>query len=57
MHRIRISDDVCTVSLESRVMGTAPYARGVGQIVRALQGRELEPRPHHVEELIRAGRP
>jgi 4-hydroxy-tetrahydrodipicolinate reductase len=55
VHRIRISDDLCSVSLESRVMGTAPYARGVGQLLRALQGRKLEPRLYQVEELIRAG--
>lgn len=55
VHRIRISDGVCTVNLESRVMGAAPYARGVGQLLRALQTRTLERRLYRVEELISAG--
>ncbi len=55
VHRIRISDGVCTVNLESRVMGEAPYARGVGQLLRALQTRTLELRLYRVEELINAG--
>ncbi len=55
VHRIRISDDACTVNLESRVMGAAPYARGVGQLLRALQTRKLERRLYRVEELVSAG--
>lgn len=55
VHRIRISDGVCTVNLEARVMGEAPYARGVGQLLRALQTRPLERRLYRVEELINAG--
>lgn len=55
VHRIGISDEVCTVNLESRVMGAAPYARGVGQLLRALQWRKLEPRLYRVEEMVTAG--
>lgn len=55
VHRIRISDGVCTVNLEARVMGEAPYARGVGHLLRALQARTLERRLYRVEELINAG--
>lgn len=55
VHRIRISDGVCTLNMESRVMDTAPYARGVGQLLRALQTRTLERRLYRVEELISAG--
>lgn len=55
VHRVRISDGVCTVNLESRVMGSAPYARGVGELLRALRSRSLERRLYRVEELISAG--
>jgi 4-hydroxy-tetrahydrodipicolinate reductase len=55
VHRIRISDGWCTVNLESRVMGSAPYARGVGQLLRALRSRPLDRRLYRVEELISAG--
>jgi 4-hydroxy-tetrahydrodipicolinate reductase len=55
VHRIRISDGLCTVNLESRVMGSAPYARGVGQLLRALRSRPLDRRLYRVEELISAG--
>lgn len=55
VHRIRISDGVCTLNLESRVMGAAPYACGVGQLLRALHTRTLERRVHRVEELVSAG--
>lgn len=55
VHRIHISDGVCTLNLESRVMGSAPYARGVGQLLRALQTRRLERRIYRVEEMIGAG--
>lgn len=55
VHRIRITDEECSLSLESRVMGSAPYARGVGQLLRALGHRTLERRLYRVEELISAG--
>lgn len=55
VHRIRISDGVCTLNLESRVLGGAPYARGVGLLLRALRTRTLERRLYRVEELISAG--
>ena len=51
----RISDEVCTVNLESRVMGAAPYAHGVWQLLRVLPTRLLERRLYRVEELINAG--
>lgn len=55
VHRIRISDEGCSLNLESRVMGSAPYARGVGQLLRALRDRTLERRLYRVEEFISAG--
>lgn len=55
VHRIRISDGVGTVSLEARLTGAAPYAHGVGQLLRALQTRALERRVYRVEDLVTAG--
>ena len=55
VHRICVSDGACTVHLEARVLGEAPYARGVGHLLRALESRRLAPGLHRVEQFVRDG--
>lgn len=54
-HHILIEDGSCSVALETRVYGDAPYADGVARIVAAVQARELENRPYPVLEFIENG--
>ncbi|MCH7316069.1 dihydrodipicolinate reductase C-terminal domain-containing protein [Acinetobacter sp. ANC 3882] len=54
-HRIEISDgNSCSILLETRVLGVAPYAEGVREIIIALGRRRdsLEKRLYSVMELI-----
>lgn len=55
VHRLRIADGGCTVTLEARVLEATPYARGVGALLRALHGRTLETRTYYVDELVATG--
>lgn len=55
VHRICISDEGCTIRLEARVLDAAPYARGVGHLLKALRSSRLAPGLHRVEQLIRDG--
>lgn len=55
LHRIVIEDGNCSVHLETRVLGSAPYVEGVRRILAGLQGRVLEPRVHAIDELLDAG--
>lgn len=55
VHRIYVSDGACTVRLEARVLGEAPYARGVGHLLKALESRRLAPGLHRVEQFVRDG--
>ena len=54
-HRLTIEDPVCRVVMETRVLGAAPYAAGLAQIIQAVQGRELAPRVHPIDEFIENG--
>lgn len=55
VHRIGVRDEGCTITLEARVIAAAPYARGVGQLLRALQSRRLGPGLHRVEDMVKTG--
>lgn len=55
VHRICISDGGCTIHMEARVLGDAPYARGVGHLLKALRSRRLAPGLHRVEQFVRDG--
>lgn len=58
-HRIEIKDGSCSVTLETRVYGNAPYASGVQKILAAVCRRvlsgELQPRIYAITELIESG--
>lgn len=54
-HEIVIEDGGCTVKLQSRVEGRAPYVDGVAAIVRAVSSHPLENRIYDVTELIECG--
>lgn len=54
-HQIRIEDDSCSVLLETRVWGDAPYAKGVEQIVAAVMAHELQDRCYTVMEFVHEG--
>ncbi|MBI5924733.1 MAG: dihydrodipicolinate reductase [Aquabacterium sp.] len=54
-HQIRIEDGSCSVLLETRVCGDAPYAKGVEQIVAAVMAHELQDRCYNVMEFVHNG--
>ena len=54
-HQILIQDGACSLKLEARVHGDAPYADGVARIVAAVRARPLEPRRYSVMEFIANG--
>ena len=51
-HEVLIEDGTCSVKLETRVYGDAPYADGVAHIVAAVRERPLENRRYSVMEFI-----
>ncbi|RQO82114.1 dihydrodipicolinate reductase C-terminal domain-containing protein [Acidovorax sp. FJL06] len=54
-HQILVEDGLCSLKLETRVYGDAPYAQGVAQIVAAVQARVLECRCYSVMEFVHQG--
>jgi len=54
-HRITIQDGPCSISMETRVYGDAPYASGVQQIIATVGRRTLEPRVYAITEFIENG--
>ncbi|TAK89409.1 MAG: dihydrodipicolinate reductase [Aquabacterium sp.] len=54
-HQILIQDGPCSVKLETRVFGDAPYAHGVDQIIKAAMTHELENRCYPVMTFIQQG--
>lgn len=55
VHKIEISDSVCSLSLESQVYGASPYASGVSALIKALDSRLLENRVYAINEFIEKG--
>ena len=51
-HQIVVEDAPCRITLEARVLGAAPYAQGVGQIVRAVLLHGLENRLYDIDEFV-----
>lgn len=54
-HRINIQDGACSISMETRVYGEAPYASGVQEIIAAVRALSLEPRVYSIIEFIEQG--
>lgn len=54
-HEVVIESGGCTVKLQSRVDGPAPYVEGVASIVRAVSLHPIENRLYDVTELIELG--
>lgn len=54
-HQVLIQDGPCSLKLETRVYGEAPYAHGVAQIITAVATHELENRVYSVMEFINNG--
>ena len=55
VHRIEVDDGLCSITMETRVLGEAPYAQGVQRIIEAICQRELPKRVHTVTEFIENG--
>jgi hypothetical protein len=54
-HRIEIHDGPCSIAMETRVYGDAPYVSGVRQLMAALQQRPLQNRVYAINEFIENG--
>jgi 4-hydroxy-tetrahydrodipicolinate reductase len=54
-HKITIRDANVSISIETKVLGKAPYASGLAQIIEGIRGRNLEPRIYDVLALIHNG--
>lgn len=54
-HRIVIEDGLSSVTLETKVFGSTPYADGVAQIIQAIADYALESRRYNILELIENG--
>jgi 4-hydroxy-tetrahydrodipicolinate reductase len=54
-HGIVISDDLTSITLETRVFGPAPYAAGLAQIIAAVRSNILERRRYDVVEFVENG--
>jgi 4-hydroxy-tetrahydrodipicolinate reductase len=51
-HRIQIKDDSAVITLESKVLGPAPYAAGLAEILRIVMTKKLEARVYDVLEFF-----
>jgi hypothetical protein len=51
-HEVVIEDGACSIRMETRVYGDAPYANGVAQIVAAVRQQALENRRYSILEFI-----
>jgi 4-hydroxy-tetrahydrodipicolinate reductase len=51
-HRIQIKDDAASITLESKVIGPAPYAVGLSEILRIVMTKKLEARVYDVLEFF-----
>ncbi|WP_440108053.1 dihydrodipicolinate reductase [Acidovorax sp. BL-A-41-H1] len=54
-HEVAIEDGACSIRMETRVYGDAPYADGVAQIVAAVRRQALENRRYSILEFIDNG--
>lgn len=55
IHQITIKDEVCSIKLESRVVGASPYVSGVSKVISVLHEQKLQPRLYAINEFIELG--
>lgn len=55
VHRIQIQDGSCSATIETRVLGAAPYVQGVREIVAAIGRHKLDHRVYWIHELVETG--
>lgn len=55
VHQITIQNEVCSISMETRVYGASPYASGVSQLIGVLGANKLENRVYLINEFIEMG--
>jgi 4-hydroxy-tetrahydrodipicolinate reductase len=54
-HRVVIEDGMSSVSLETKVFGSTPYADGVANIIQAVCDHTLEKRLYNILEFVERG--
>ena len=54
-HQVLIEDGACSITMETRVYGAAPYADGVARIISAIRSNELEDRVYELNEFVEDG--
>lgn len=54
-HRIVIEDQSCALTMETRVFGQSPYAKGVAKIISAIRSNKLENRLYEINEFVENG--
>ena len=54
-HKISIADANVSITLETKVLGPAPYSSGLARIIEGISGRALEPKVYEVLEFIHNG--
>ena len=54
-HRIVIADAVGSVTLETKILGPAPYAAGMSTIIAALTTQTLAPGLYSILDLVQDG--
>jgi 4-hydroxy-tetrahydrodipicolinate reductase len=54
-HQVLIEDGACSITMETRVYGAAPYADGVARIISAIRSNELEDRLYELNEFVENG--
>lgn len=54
-HRVLIEDGTCSIAMETRVYGAAPYADGVARIIDAICSNALENRVYPINDFVENG--
>lgn len=54
-HRIIIGDENVSITMETKVLGQAPYASGLARVIDGICERELEPKSYDILTLVQSG--
>jgi 4-hydroxy-tetrahydrodipicolinate reductase len=55
VHVVSVQEGSCSISMETRVYGSSPYADGVARIVAAAHAQPLEKRIYPIREFVERG--